>query len=98
VHEGWMGGDQRTFSAKRLALASLPGASTETQTRFMTVYLMLSAYDPAERAMILSKLSSVELQEIVGFADTKSNLCKRISEHSRYYNQIEIEIHHHEPI
>jgi len=64
----------------------------------MTVSLMLSAYEPVERAAILSRLSSVELQTIVGFADTKVNLCKRISEISRYYDQIEIEIKFHEPI
>lgn len=64
----------------------------------MTVQLMLSAFEPVERATILSKLSSMELQAVVGYADTKVNLCKRISEISRYYDQIEITITHHELI
>lgn len=63
----------------------------------MTSTALLSAWDPTERMAILATLKSVELQAIVGYAATKVDLIKIISESPRFYNQIEVTIQHHEP-
>lgn len=64
----------------------------------MTTTVLMSALDPTVRASILQTLTSLELQEIVGFADTKQNLAKRIAEFPQYYELIELTIIWHEPI
>lgn len=63
----------------------------------MTSQALLSAFEPEARRAVLSTLMSVELQEIVGYAATKVDLIKIISEQPRFYEQIEVTIQHHSP-